>query len=134
MIEFTLHEVLTASISQVMATSNGKHIRIVNDTAEDVLGETLYGDCVRLQQVLADFLLIAVNFTPNGGQLVVLANLAKDQLGQSVHLAHLELRFCFVSFICIHGFILIVDLRPKYTSKMRMFPAHQFKHLVSFFV
>ncbi|MBA0687360.1 hypothetical protein Goari_014905, partial [Gossypium aridum] len=92
MIEFTLHEVLTASISQVMVTSNGKRIQIVNDTAEDVLSETLYGDSVRLQQVLADFLLISVNFTPNGGQLVVVANLTKDQLGQSVHLAHLELR------------------------------------------
>ncbi|PPD93224.1 hypothetical protein GOBAR_DD09817 [Gossypium barbadense] len=92
MIEFTLHEVLTASISQVMVMSNGKRIQIVNDTAEDVLSETLYGDSVRLQQVLADFLLISVNFTPNGGQLVVVANLTKDQLGQSVHLAHLELR------------------------------------------
>lgn len=134
MIEFTLHEVLTASISQVMVMSNGKRIQIVNDTAEDVLSETLYGDSVRLQQVLADFLLISVNFTPNGGQLLVVANLTKDQLGQSVHLAHLELRYCFVSFICIHGFILIVDLCPKYTSKTRMFPAHQFKHLVSFFI
>ncbi|XWS64600.1 hypothetical protein CRYUN_Cryun05aG0017100 [Craigia yunnanensis] len=92
MIEFTLHEVLVASISQVMMKSNGKGIRIVNDTAEEVMTETLYGDSVRLQQVLADFLLISVNFTPNGGQLLVVASLTKDQLGQSVHLAHLELR------------------------------------------
>ena len=97
MIEFTLHEVLVASISQVVMKSNGKGIRIVNDTAEEVMTETLYGDSVRLQQVLADFLLISVNFTPNGGQLVVLASLTKDQLGQSVHLAHLELRYCFLS-------------------------------------
>ncbi|KAE8675349.1 hypothetical protein F3Y22_tig00111671pilonHSYRG00008 [Hibiscus syriacus] len=60
MMEFTLHEALISSISQVM--------------------------------VLADFLLISVNFTPQGGQLLVVANLTKDQLGQSVHLAHLELR------------------------------------------
>ena len=97
MIEFTLHEVLVASISQVMMKSNGKGIRIVNDTAEEVMTETLYGDSIRLQQVLADFLLISVNFTPNGGQLVVLASLTKDQLGQSVHLAHLELRYRFLS-------------------------------------
>ncbi|OMO86188.1 hypothetical protein CCACVL1_09740 [Corchorus capsularis] len=92
MIEFTLNEVLVASISQVVMKSTGKGIRIVNDTAEEVMTETLYGDSVRLQQVLADFLLISVNFTPNGGQLVLLASLTKDQLGQSVHLAHLELR------------------------------------------
>lgn len=102
MIDFTLHEVLVASISQVMMKSNGKGIRIVNDTEEEVMTETLYGDSVRLQQVLADFLLISVNFTPNGGQLVVVASLTKDQLGQSVHLAHLELRYCFLSKICIH--------------------------------
>ncbi|GKU91212.1 hypothetical protein SLEP1_g5113 [Rubroshorea leprosula] len=91
MTEFTLHEVLVASISQVMMMSNGKGIRIVNDTAEEIMQETLYGDSVRLQQVLADFLSISINFT-TGGQLVVSARLTKDQLGQSVHLAHLELR------------------------------------------
>ncbi|GLT61893.1 hypothetical protein SLA2020_345670 [Shorea laevis] len=92
MTEFTLHEVLVASISQVMMMSNGKGIRIANDTAEEIMQETLYGDSVRLQQVLADFLSISINFTTAGGQLVVSARLTKDQLGQSVHLAHLELR------------------------------------------
>ncbi|XVF31542.1 hypothetical protein REPUB_Repub16aG0154700 [Reevesia pubescens] len=38
---------------------------------EEAMTQTLYGDSVRLQQVLADFLLISVNFSPHGGQLVV---------------------------------------------------------------
>jgi phytochrome A len=92
MLEFTLQEVLVASISQVMAKSNGKGIRIGNDTSEDIMTETLYGDSIRLQQVLADFLLISVNFTPTGGQLGVACTLTKDRLGESVHLAHLEIR------------------------------------------
>ncbi|CAI0470865.1 unnamed protein product [Linum tenue] len=92
MVEFTLHEVLVASISQVMMKCNGKGIQIVNDVAEDIMDETLYGDSIRLQQVLAEFLLISVNFMPTGGQLTVAANLSKDQLGQSVHLVNLELR------------------------------------------
>ena len=54
--------------------------------------ETLYGDSLRLQQVLADFLLISINFTPNGGQVVVAGSLTKEQLGKSVHLVKLELR------------------------------------------
>ncbi|XP_039057756.1 phytochrome A-like [Hibiscus syriacus] len=91
--EFTLHEVLIASISQVMVKCDGKFIRIiVNDTAEDIMPETLYGDSVGLQQVVGDFLLTSVNFTPQGSQLLLVANLTKDRLGQSVHLAHLELR------------------------------------------
>ncbi|KAE8726381.1 putative Sugar transporter [Hibiscus syriacus] len=93
MMEFTLHEVLIASISQVMVKCDGKFIRIiVNDTAEDIMPETLYGDSVGLQQVVGDFLLTSVNFTPQGSQLLLVANLTKDRLGQSVHLAHLELR------------------------------------------
>ncbi|XP_052192335.1 phytochrome A1-like [Diospyros lotus] len=92
MVEFTLHEVLVASISQVMLKSSGKGIRIVNHLPEEIMSETLYGDSLRLQQVLADFLLISVNFTPNGGQLGVTASLTKDSLGESVQLAHLEFR------------------------------------------
>nr|AHZ89697.1 phytochrome A [Dimocarpus longan] len=92
MVEFTLHDVLVASISQVMMKSNGKGIRVVNETAEEIMNETLYGDSIRLQQVLADFLSVSVSFTPNGGQLIVSTSLTKDQLGQSVHLARLELR------------------------------------------
>lgn len=93
MIEFTLNEVLIASISQVMM----KGIRILNETAEEVMKETLYGDGVRLQQVLADFLLVSVNFTPKGGQVSVVASLTKDQLGRSIHLARLNLRYCILS-------------------------------------
>lgn len=96
MIEFTLNDVLIASISQVMMKSTGKGIRILNETAEEVMEETLYGDGVRLQQVLADFLLVSVNFAPKGGQLRVVASVTKDQLGRSVHLARLHLRYCIL--------------------------------------
>ena len=92
MVEFTLHEVLVASLSQVMTKSNAKGIRVVNDVEEKITTETLYGDSIRLQQVLADFLLISINFTPNGGQVVVAATLTQQQLGKLVHLANLEFR------------------------------------------
>jgi phytochrome A len=93
MVEFTLREVLVAATSQVMMKSNEKGIRIINDAAEETMAETLYGDSIRLQQVLADFLQMSVNFTPSGGLLSVSASLTKDQLGQSVYLVHLELRY-----------------------------------------
>ncbi|XP_057500754.1 phytochrome A1-like [Actinidia eriantha] len=96
MVEFTLHEVLVAAISPVMMKSNGKGIRIVKDLAKEIMSETLYGDSLRLQQVLADFLLISVNFTPNDGQIVVAATLAKDRLGESVQLVNLEFRITHV--------------------------------------
>ena len=71
---------------------NEKGIPIINDAAEETT-QTLYGDSIRLQQVLADFLLMSVNFTPSGGMLSVSASLTRDQLGQSVYLVHLELRY-----------------------------------------
>lgn len=92
MSEFTLHDVFVAATSQVMMRSNGKGIEIVNNFADDMMSETLYGDGLRLQQVLADFLIICVNFTPTGGHLGISASLNKDNLGQSVQLVHLEFR------------------------------------------
>lgn len=92
MAEFTLQDVLITSLSQIMARSSARGIRIVNDVAEEIMVEILYGDSLRLQQVLADFLLISINSTPNGGQVVVAASLTKEQLGKSVHLVNLELR------------------------------------------
>ncbi|KAG4913824.1 hypothetical protein JHK82_054411 [Glycine max] len=98
MVEFTLHEVLVASLSQVMTKSNAKGIRVVNDVEEKITTETLYGDSIRLQQVLADFLLISINFTPTGGQVVVAATLTQQQLGKLVHLANLEFSITHDSF------------------------------------
>ncbi|XP_057721242.1 phytochrome A-like [Arachis stenosperma] len=91
MVEFTLHQVFVACLSQVMTKSKAMGIHIINEVTEHIMTETLYGDSLRLQQVLADFLLICINFTPTGGQVVVAASLTKDQLGKSVHLANLEI-------------------------------------------
>lgn len=92
MVEFAMHDILVASISQVMMKSSEKGVRIINDSSEDSMKETLYGDSVRLQQVLADFLLISVNFTPAGGHIGLTLRLTKDSLGASVQLANLEFR------------------------------------------
>ena len=89
MAEFTLCDVLVASMSQVMMKRKAKGVNIEQNAAEETMNDTLYGDSLRLQQVISDFLLIAINFTPSGGQIVLGANLTKDQLGESVHLVRL---------------------------------------------
>ena len=93
MTEFTLQQILGASVSQVMTKSNIMGIQIVNNVAEDMMLEKLYGDSVRLQQVLADFLSLSVSCTPAGGVLAIAANLRKDLIAKSVQLVNLELRF-----------------------------------------
>jgi len=92
MVEFKLHDVLIASMSQVMMKSNAKGIMIVDNLAQSLTEETFYGDRLRLQQVLAILLLLSVSFTRNGGQLGVAASLVKDSIGESVQLGRLEIR------------------------------------------
>ncbi|KAK1277340.1 Phytochrome A [Acorus gramineus] len=92
MVEFDLREVVATAISQVMIASKGKGIRIDYDPSEVFMAESLYGDSLRLQQILADFLSVSVKFSPSGGQLEISASLVKDRLGQHVHLVHLEIR------------------------------------------
>lgn len=92
MVEFSMQDVLVASISQVMTKSNEKGIRIKSECGEECMRETLYGDSVRLQQILADFLLISVNCTPAGGDVGITVRLIKDKIGESVQLGNLEFR------------------------------------------
>ncbi|KAJ8773095.1 hypothetical protein K2173_028272 [Erythroxylum novogranatense] len=90
MVEFTLDEILVASISQVMMKSKAKGVQIINNGAEEMMNETLYGDSIRFQQIIADFLSVSVNYTPNASLVTITARLTKDQLGHSVHLVHLD--------------------------------------------
>ncbi|CAI9753246.1 unnamed protein product [Fraxinus pennsylvanica] len=61
MVEFKFHDALIASISQIMMKSNGKGIMIVDNLDKNPSCETLYGDSLRLQQVLANFLLMSLH-------------------------------------------------------------------------
>lgn len=101
MTEFTLQQILGACISQVMTKSNVMGIQIVNNVPEEMLAEKLFGDSVRLQQVLADFMSLSVSCTPGGGLLFIWAKLTKDHLAKSVQLVNLELRYVLLgSIIC----------------------------------
>ncbi|KAL0328178.1 UNVERIFIED_CONTAM: Phytochrome A [Sesamum calycinum] len=53
----------------IMMKSVRKDVMIVDDFALNLSTETFYGDGLRLQQVLATFLLVSVNATLSGGQL-----------------------------------------------------------------
>lgn len=92
MVEFALQDVVVSAVSQVTLPSKGKGIKIIYNLSEGFMTEGIYGDSVRLQQILADLLLVSIKFSPNGGQVEITASLIKDQLGESLHLIHLELR------------------------------------------
>ncbi|KAJ0980508.1 hypothetical protein J5N97_008763 [Dioscorea zingiberensis] len=91
MAEFVLQDVVTAAVSQVIVTGAGRGIRIINSLPDVFLTERLYGDNLRLQQILADFLAVSVKYSQCGGQVEITSSLNKDFLGECIHLVHLEL-------------------------------------------
>ncbi|KAJ6848596.1 phytochrome A-like [Iris pallida] len=92
MVEFVLQDVMVAAVSQVMIASTGKGIRMVYDISLGFMSEGIYGDNLRLQQILADFMMVSVKSSPRGGQVEITTSLSKDRLGQDLHLIRLEIR------------------------------------------
>ncbi|XP_068651540.1 phytochrome A1-like [Aristolochia californica] len=89
---FTLQDVLRTAMSQVVDASKEKGIEIVHDSESEHLNEYLYGDDLRLQQILANLLLVSVSYTPEGGQIEMTHDLVRDKLGKCVLLLDLNLR------------------------------------------
>lgn len=96
-IEFNLGEALEAAISQGMILSRERHVSLVHDSPAEVSSMHLYGDNLRLQQILADFLVTALQFSPPAEGTVGLNVISREQqIGTGVHVVHLEFRCFFV--------------------------------------
>ncbi|URE34337.1 hypothetical protein MUK42_17637 [Musa troglodytarum] len=92
MVEFVLHDLVVTAVSQVTLASQSKGVRIVYDLSDGFMNEGVFGDSLRLQQILSGFLLVSVKSSPSGGLVEIAASLIKDQLGKSLHVLHLEMR------------------------------------------
>jgi phytochrome B len=91
--EFEMGTVMDAVVSQGMTTSREKGLQLIRETPREIKNMCLFGDQVRLQQVLADFLLNAVRFTPSSeGWVGIKVVPTKKRLGGGVHVMHLEFR------------------------------------------
>ncbi|KAH0461030.1 hypothetical protein IEQ34_008605 [Dendrobium chrysotoxum] len=96
--EFTLKDVVVTAVSQVILPSKEKGISVVYDIPDNLISEYVYGDSLRLQQILADFLLVCVKHCSGGGQVEISAGLTKDKLGESLQLINLEIRITHTGF------------------------------------
>lgn len=92
-VEFNLGEALEAAITQGMTLSRERKVSLVHDSPAEVSSLHLYGDNLRLQQVLADFLVTAIQFSPLAeGTVLLHVTSRKQQIGTGVHIVHLEFR------------------------------------------
>ncbi|KAI4295377.1 hypothetical protein L6164_035429 [Bauhinia variegata] len=63
--EFVLGNILDAIVSQVMILIRGKNLQLFHEIPDEIKTLELYGDQIRLQVVLSDFLLNVVSHTPS---------------------------------------------------------------------
>lgn len=92
--EFNLGIALEAVMSQVMPSSQESQVQLIQNLPADLSSMYVYGDNLRLQQVLSDFLTVAVRFTPafSGSSVMFMVNPSKESLGTKMQLLHVEFR------------------------------------------
>ncbi|CAK9178920.1 unnamed protein product [Ilex paraguariensis] len=92
--EFNLGEALEVVKNQVMILSRERQVQVIYDSPAEVSSMSLYGDNLRLQQVLSDFLTNALLFTPafEGSSVLLRLNPRKQRIGTKMHVVHLEFR------------------------------------------
>ncbi|GJM96423.1 hypothetical protein PR202_ga13254 [Eleusine coracana subsp. coracana] len=92
MVEFLLQDVVVAAVSQSLIACQGKGIRVSCNLPEKFMKQKVYGDGIRLQQILSDFLFVSVKFSPVGGSVEISSKLTKNSIGEKLHLIDMELR------------------------------------------
>ncbi|XP_022938306.1 phytochrome B-like isoform X1 [Cucurbita moschata] len=91
--EFLLGSVINAVVSQAMLLLRERNLQLVRDIPEEVKTMAVYGDQVRIQQVLADFLLNMVRYAPSPEGWVELRVCPfLKQNSDRLRLAHTEFR------------------------------------------
>lgn len=63
--EFLLGNILDAVVSQVMVFLRDRNLQLLHDIPEEIKALSLYGDRIRLQLVLSDFLHCVVRHAPS---------------------------------------------------------------------
>ncbi|KAG5551360.1 hypothetical protein RHGRI_009691 [Rhododendron griersonianum] len=97
--EFNLGEALQVVKNQAMILSQERLVQVIYDSPADVPSMLLYGDNLRLQQVLSDFLTNALSFTPafEGSSVLLKIIPRKKRIGTKIHVVHLEFRIAHPS-------------------------------------
>lgn len=91
--EFLLGSVINAVVSQVMILLRERDLQLIRDIPEEVKTLAVYGDQVRIQQVLADFLLNMVRYAPSpDGWIEIQVHPRLKQISEEVKLMHIEFR------------------------------------------
>lgn len=92
--EFLLGSVINAVVSQVMILLRERNLQLIRDIPEEIKSLAVYGDQVRIQQVLADFLLNMVRYAPSPeGWVEIHVRPSLKHIADGFTLMHTEFRY-----------------------------------------
>lgn len=95
--EFLVGSVIDAVVSQVMLLLRERGLQLIRDIPEEIKTLAVYGDQVRIQQVLADFMLNMVRYAPSPEGWVEIQLRPSLKLSSSgINIVHIEFRYNFL--------------------------------------
>ena len=97
-----LGSVIDAVVSQVMISLRERGVQLIRDIPEEIKTLGVYGDQVRLQQVLADFLLNMVRYAPSPeGWVEIQLQPRLKQISDGITIVHIEFRYVGLTLLQI---------------------------------
>ncbi|CAL5346851.1 unnamed protein product [Camellia sinensis] len=91
--EFLVGSVIDAVVSQGMILLRERGLQLIRDIPEEIKTLAVYGDQVRVQQVLADFLLSMVHYAPSPkGWVEIQVQPRLKQISAEITMVHIEFR------------------------------------------
>lgn len=97
--EFLLENVINAVVSQVMLLLRDRKLQLIRDIPEEIKALAVYGDQLRIQQVLADFLMNVVRYAPSPDGWVEIHVFPRiKQISEGLTILHAEFRYAGMTF------------------------------------
>ena len=98
--EFLVGSVIDAVVSQVMILLRERGLQLIRDIPEEIKTLAVYGDQVRIQQVLADFLLNMVRYAPSPeGWVEIQVRPRLEQISDEITILHIEFRYASLTML-----------------------------------
>lgn len=97
--EFVLGCIVNAVVSQVMILLREKGLQLIRDVPEEIKVMLAYGDQLRIQQVLADFMLNMIRYAPSPeGWVEMQVRPTFKQSPDGIEMVLLHFRCAFILF------------------------------------
>lgn len=98
--EFLLGNVLDAVISQVMISLRERNLQLFHETPEEIKTLPLYGDQIRLQLALSDFLLSVVHHAQLDGWVDIRISPGLKLIQDGNEFVRIQFRYCiYIEFL-----------------------------------